>query len=493
MRTFNKQVELNATHTSSCPADVGGWALRVPLSSIWTQGHKAKIECKTADVIDESKYDELLLEFAINEAKYKTVADRCCRQLIVSGSDEVDGIYTKIDSVINGRVSYQHQLGDRVIFHDLENYAIGEEGRASYHVRSHLLSTDYPCPNMVDEWLSATDTGWIENRYITTECFYPKLMTQKGFQLRMGLPTQKLAMVRFFNSEQPSLESNEDFEAFMDIFPDLAHYSGQMTVNQINCDTNPGFGCSGGRLPKICTFKKNYTLTTLNPEKENMEQFLDRSLLARDPLSPPQECCELLRVEVPGNGTYNGTYAKTAQIHLGYVLYKQTSGSYGLNEANYVYYHSEQLCIGPDATQPCQFTQILAKRLDEELICPTMISQFEKDDLIMRCTPPLPGLTSSSVFKDMIKDALKIFVVRFFDDNPASHRTHKSWNVINTRLEKKQKYKSVLFNQIDCNVTSNVDYCHDMKIIAKPEILVIKEQWLEHRNHNFVSNYTRYT
>ena len=45
LRSYNEEIQVNATHVSHCASDVGGWAIRIPFSTIWTYGHRAVIGC----------------------------------------------------------------------------------------------------------------------------------------------------------------------------------------------------------------------------------------------------------------------------------------------------------------------------------------------------------------------------------------------------------------------------------------------------------------
>jgi hypothetical protein len=45
LRSFNNEFLVNSTHVSRCPSDIGGWAIRIPFSTIWTYGHNSIIGC----------------------------------------------------------------------------------------------------------------------------------------------------------------------------------------------------------------------------------------------------------------------------------------------------------------------------------------------------------------------------------------------------------------------------------------------------------------
>jgi len=203
---------------------------------------------------------------------------------------------------------------------------------------------------------------------------------------KLGIDTPKLAMVRFFDSSQSSLETNIgreqhlltknfmkkihdknfvrtngnyekinqknnnfrkkkvpvvapytiEFESFIEIFPKLPRYNSKITIHQINCETNPGYGCDA-ELPKICTFQKDYTLphpenpapisalTTFDIEKENFEEFMDRSIAAMDPLSPPAQCCNQIQSEL--QNFYPGVLGFQIPYLLGICGYVEYYGS----------------------------------------------------------------------------------------------------------------------------------------------------------------------
>ena len=93
-----------------------------------------------------------LVDFAVNHEVYKEIAETCCHRILISGSGEVDGIFSKANDIIHGKVVYKTDLG-KIIYHDLDNFAIGDSGHIKFHVRSHLNSGNVTCPNMVTEWL----------------------------------------------------------------------------------------------------------------------------------------------------------------------------------------------------------------------------------------------------------------------------------------------------------------------------------------------------
>jgi len=45
LRSFIDEISISTTLVTRCPSDIGGWAIRIPFSTIWTYGHQAAIGC----------------------------------------------------------------------------------------------------------------------------------------------------------------------------------------------------------------------------------------------------------------------------------------------------------------------------------------------------------------------------------------------------------------------------------------------------------------
>ena len=66
-------------------------------------------------------------------------------------------------------------------------------------------------------------------------------------------------------------------------------------------------------------------------------------------------------------------------------------------------------------------------------------------------------------------------MVRFFDSTHHSERTHKYFENVFQEVEKKQIYRGIIMHQIDCDDSKNLEFCQEMRILEKPEILIIRE------------------
>ena len=124
-------------------------------------------------------FDPLAFEFAFNAEKYKALADTCCSTLLVTGTAEVNGLYFKNSSVINGRVTYENRDRDKVISHDKESFIIFSTNSPEIEIKSDQNDGYNICPEEVQMWTEASETGYIENRYIEARCYYPK----PGFEI----------------------------------------------------------------------------------------------------------------------------------------------------------------------------------------------------------------------------------------------------------------------------------------------------------------------
>jgi hypothetical protein len=79
---------------------------------------------------------------------------------------------------------------------------------------------------MVSGWTEATTAGYVFNRYVKIQCFYPKLLSHRGFndRLKFNYLSPALPLVRFFNINKKSTESHSDFEQFIEDIKLLPHY-----------------------------------------------------------------------------------------------------------------------------------------------------------------------------------------------------------------------------------------------------------------------------
>ena len=64
-------------------------------------------------------------------------ANSCCKRLLVSGTNEGDGIYLKNDKLENGKITYLSTTQDKVLFWDRHYFTVGRIQAAELVVRSH--------------------------------------------------------------------------------------------------------------------------------------------------------------------------------------------------------------------------------------------------------------------------------------------------------------------------------------------------------------------
>jgi predicted SnoaL-like aldol condensation-catalyzing enzyme len=89
------------------------------------------------------------------------------------------------------------------------------------------------CPDDVTDWMVASDTGWLGNRYVTSQCFYSRLLDPDMMEFRLkNFTTDKIAMIRYFDHSQGSNDGHEDWENFFEVFKNLPEYNSKFTVNQ---------------------------------------------------------------------------------------------------------------------------------------------------------------------------------------------------------------------------------------------------------------------
>lgn len=160
--------------------------------------------------------------------------------------------------------------------------------------------------------------------YLKLQCYYPKLLSFRGFQERVDTNTTLLPVVRFFDGGKESEETHEEWEQFILDFDGLVQYTAKLQLHQVDCTRDPVHFCDS-RLPRISVFKHGQLLATQGEPAENkledIEAFLDRTVHLSTPLAPPRACCSTLNIENAGPCT--GVYNKTTQMSNERVMYKE--------------------------------------------------------------------------------------------------------------------------------------------------------------------------
>ena len=234
----------------------------------------------------------------------------------------MDGLYHRAQRVFNGKAVY---YGDRVdthdfaIYHDLTHWTAGIRSTEELHLRTHIEDASQVCPTNVTTWMVTGDTGWLENRYVTLDCWYPNLMDERMFVDRLQINAtrfendaafreskqrflDKAALIRFFDDSPASQDTNDAFAAFIRVFPNIHAYSSKLSVHQVNCnvtkDTDQGFvdyycGPEESRqLPKITVLNAtlsnetsqdpNFNVISFLQDDETLEQMIENTLRIRE-------------------------------------------------------------------------------------------------------------------------------------------------------------------------------------------------------------------
>ena len=320
--------------------------------------------------VSESQVDAIALNFAVNADRFAEIADTCCTKLIVMGSSKLDGLYYKSDRVINGKATYESERKDRIIVHDRTNFVIGKVGDPIFEISTGPVDGEHDCPSRTNAWYEMSSDGYVENRYLQVQCYYPNMVSFQGFQRRMALTfnttaTTILPLFRFFDNEADSLDGHDEFEKFIEDFEGFPQFTSKFEIHQVDCTRDPVEICTED-LPRLVTFVNGAELSTFGEpnefQDETIKEFLDRSVDLITPLAPPRACCNTLEVENAGPCT--GVYNKTSKTHNDRVLYKEHRGD------NFLYYDDQDFCIGTNPDLRCEEQGILARNIQPEHICP---------------------------------------------------------------------------------------------------------------------------
>lgn len=206
---------------------------------------------------------------------------------------------------------------------------------------------------------------------------------------------------------------------------------------------------------------------------ESLADFLDRAIIEATPSLPPQSCCEKLTVggvsSVGANP--NGTYSLTARVLNGRPLYKQTNGD------NFLYFDTDDnYCFGADANQTCHRSDVRARMTDDAL-CPHELTDWTNGPTpLFNCTDHFPNTVKPEDLDTILRDPLKVFLIRFFDSGKESARTHKTWNSLVEKIDKKQIFNFIIPYQVNCDSNPKTRaYCErEHEITSFPDVVAFK-------------------
>ena len=79
----------------------------------------------------------------------------------------------------------------KILVHDRTNFLVGRVPKADFPLASGPNDGEHNCPVMTNLWTEADTDGYIENRYISLQCFYPNLMSSRSYDRMLTVSKSK--------------------------------------------------------------------------------------------------------------------------------------------------------------------------------------------------------------------------------------------------------------------------------------------------------------
>ena len=148
--------------------------------------------------------------------------------------------------IINGKPAYaralEYEFGEEpkiVMAHDGNLFGVAFADFDEFIVRAKKDGTADPtCPEQIREWEEKDQEGrWLYNRYISVDCYYFNLLSYRGFyhEIERAMDyygNRSVVMVRFFDSNDESRQSNAQFDDIIDEIHDYPDYDGRVHLKQ---------------------------------------------------------------------------------------------------------------------------------------------------------------------------------------------------------------------------------------------------------------------
>ena len=103
-----------------------------------------------------------------------------------------------------------------------------------------------------------------------------------------------------------------------------------------------------------------------------------------------------------------------------------------------------------------------------------MVSQWSKTGATVECQFIHYGVLKSDKVSELLKDPMKVFVIRFFDNSARSLETHVMWNDLVNKIKGDNLFRAVVTYQINCH--EEPEFCKEQKIREMPDILAFRNR-----------------
>ena len=136
----------------------------------------------------------------------------------------------------------------------------------------------------------------------------------------------------------------------------------------------------------------------------------------------------------------------------------------------------ENFCFGPDANMTCHREDVKA-RLVKKILCPHELTEWRDGAApVFNCRDIHPNTVKPANLDVALRDPLKVFLVRFYDSGKESSRTHKMWNRLVEKIDRKQVYNYIIPYQVNCDSDEATRrYCqHEQGLQQFPDVVAIK-------------------
>ena len=325
------------------------------------------------------------------------------------------------------------------------SWVIGHIKHAELFVKNAPKEIEEICPDMYSLWMVSDNFGYQESKYTEVTCTYVYLLSAQQLDLELSrAKSQRGTLVRFFDNGIISRQSHDQWNKVSMNFREFKTYSNDFTIHQTECgkpesssycDTItefPAFQVFGRQLVQGTSANPQYQvamITQMETEVESLADYLDRTLVEMNPVSPPLRCCTRLSVRnltvavsTDADATFdapdpNGEYTISPEKVNGRPIYKQVVPETGTGwlfpDTQNKYCFLQET---PDsATTVCHPNN--AFTIDGDQQCAEELTSWSgpAETPTFNCLDVYKNTVTADELKIAMEDELKVFVVRFYD------------------------------------------------------------------------------